>query len=242
MKKILIALAFTFCFVAGTVYAADLTVITENSPPLNYEENGKVTGLATELVQEIMRRTGQESSIDVMPWARGYALVQGQPNVALYSTTRTEARENLFKWVGPLATIKWVFFAKTGSGIKISSLADAKKVGSIATYANDAKEQMLKAEGFTNLDSAPDTVSNLKKLMAGRNDIWLVGENEGVLLAQQNGFAPSDLEQVFIVKEVQLSVAFSKSTPDATVNVWQKAFDEMIADGFVKKTTDKWAK
>ena len=65
-----------------------------------------------------------------MPWAQGYTMAQRQPNVALYSTTRTESRENLFKWVGPLATMKWVFFAKAGSGIKISSLDDAKKVGS----------------------------------------------------------------------------------------------------------------
>ncbi|OEU71116.1 MAG: hypothetical protein BA863_09845 [Desulfovibrio sp. S3730MH75] len=77
-----------------------------------------------------MRQTGQEFPIKVMPWAQGYTMAQRQPNVALYSTTRTESRENLFKWVGPLATMKWVFFAKAGSGIKISSLDDAKKVGS----------------------------------------------------------------------------------------------------------------
>ena len=241
IKKIIAFLFIPFLWF-GIVHAAELTVITENSPPLNYIKNGKITGVATELVQEIMRRTGKVYSIEIMPWARGYRLALKKPNIVLYSTVRTKSREKLFKWVGPIATLKWVFFAKSGSGLKISSLADAKKVGSIGTYIHDAREQALKAEGFTNLERAPNPLINLRKLMAGRINLWAVGESEGYLLAKQNGFSSSELEEVFVVRESNLFVVFSKSTSDTVVNVWQKAFDEMIDDGFVQKTRDKWAK
>ncbi|WP_320174487.1 ABC transporter substrate-binding protein [Maridesulfovibrio sp.] len=241
MKRILTLLVLTICFAAISAQAADVTVITEIAPPLSFEENGKLTGASTELVEEIMRRTGKVYPIEVQPWARGYHLAQTDPNVALFSTTRTEARENMFKWVGPLAVTQWVFWAKAGSGISISSLDDAKKVESIATYKDDAKEQLLKDKGFTNLDSSANLATNLKKLMAGRNALWIAGYKEGQLVAKENGFDPSKLEKVFVVKEVKLYVAFSKSTPDSIVNEWQKAFDSMEADGFVKKVNEKWA-
>ncbi len=109
MRKIFIAFLLISFFGFGVVHAAELTVITENSPPLNYKKNGKVTGVATELVQEIMRRTGKVYSIEIMPWARGYRLALKKPNIVLYSTVRTKSREKLFKWVGPIATLKWVF-------------------------------------------------------------------------------------------------------------------------------------
>ncbi|WP_291327502.1 ABC transporter substrate-binding protein [Desulfovibrio sp. UCD-KL4C] len=242
MRKLFIAFTLILFLGVSVVYAAELTIITENSPPLNYKKNGKIIGVSTELVQEIMRRTNKVYPIKVMPWARGYALALKKPNVVLYSTVRTRSRENLFKWVGPIATLKWVLFAKSGSGLKISNWDDAKKVGSIGTYIRDARELMLKARGFTNLKSAPDSLTNLKKLMADRIDLWVVGENEGYLLAKQNGFSPSDLEKVFVIREVNLYIAFSKSTSDTIVNVWRKAFGEMIDDGFVQKTWDKWAK
>ena len=54
-------------------------------------------------------------------------------NIVLFGTTYTKAREDKFKWVGPLATKRDILVAKKDSGIKISNLDDAKKVGRIGT-------------------------------------------------------------------------------------------------------------
>jgi len=205
-------------------------------------ETGEVTGSATEIVRAIMKKVGTEYPIKVMPWARGYKLAQEGPNVALFSTTRTEQREDMFKWVGPLAIKKWVFFARKGSGIVIESLEDAKKVGSIGTYKDDAKEQMLLKEGFTNLDSASSLNANVKKLMAGRNDLWIAGEMEALLIAKQEGIDPAELEPVFVVKEAKLYVAFSKDTPDEIVSAWQAAYDELAAEGEVERIWAEYMK
>jgi polar amino acid transport system substrate-binding protein len=58
-------------FMANTV-GAELTILTEELPPYNYTENGKLTGATTQVVQEIMRRLGIDDPIAVVPWARGY--------------------------------------------------------------------------------------------------------------------------------------------------------------------------
>jgi len=240
MFKVILAV-FSLFVLATNALALDLQIITEIAPPLNYTDNGteegKVIGTSTEIVQEIQKRIGDTTRIEVMPWARGYNIVQSKPNVMLYSTTRTEAREVLFKWVGPIAKNEWVFFAKKGSGIKIASLDDAKKVGSIGAYRDDVREQFLKEKGFTNLDTASDPLTLVKKLMAGRNDLLVSDILEGALTAKDAGFDPSELEPVFTIKKADLYCAFSKGTPDEVVAQWQKALDAMKADGTLKKIT-----
>jgi polar amino acid transport system substrate-binding protein len=144
--------------------------------------------------------------------------------------TRTEEREKMFKWVGPIASNKWVFFAKKGSGITLGSLEDAKKVEKIGTYKDDAAESFIKAEGFTNIDSVVNDDQNVPKLMAGRINLWIVGELQGIHKAKAKGVA-DQLEKVLDVKDTQLYIAFSKNTSDAEVAKWQAALDAMKADG-----------
>jgi len=230
-SKIFTVLTCLSIITASTIaLAADFKIMTEEYPPFNFQENGKLTGLATEVVQEIAKRINHPANIELLPWARSYGLIQQKDGLILYSMTRTEEREKMFKWAGPEASNKWVFFVKKGSGIKVSSLEDAKKVKKIGTYKDDAAEMFLKAEGFTNLDSVVDDSQNVPKLMAGRINIWIIGELQGIHKAKAKG-VNDQLEKVFDVKETELYIAFSKNSADSDVALWQKALDEMKADG-----------
>lgn len=223
---VLVMVSFTSTFVS----AADFKIMTEEYPPFNYTDNGKLTGVSSEIVLEIAKRIGHSTDVSVEPWARAYALIQKKDGLVLFSMTRTEKRENLFKWAGPIAPNKWVLFAKKGSGVSINSLDDAKKVGKIGTYKDDATEAFLKDNGFTNVDSVLKDDQNVPKLAAGRIDLWIVGELQGIYKAKKQNKADS-LEKVFDVKDTQLYIAFSKTTSDEEVAKWQKALDEMKADG-----------
>ncbi len=204
--------------------------MTEEYPPFNYTEDGKITGLSTDVMMELTKRVGHSSDFEVLPWARGYGLIQKKSGQILFSMTRTEAREELFKWVGPVASNKWVFFTKKGSGVTITSLDDAKKVKKIGTYKDDAAETFLKEEGFQNLDSVVNDELNVPKLMAGRINLWIVGELQGIYKAKAKGVS-DDLEKVMDIKDTQLYIAFSKDTADEDIAKWQKALDDMKADG-----------
>ncbi len=214
----------------NTVSAATYTIMTEEYPPYNYTEDGKITGLGTEVVEEIAKRVGHPTDIEMQTWARAYGLIQKKPGIILYVMTRTEAREDLFEWVGPVASNKWVFFAKKGSNLSISSLEDAKKVGKIGTYKDDAGESFLKEKGFTNLDSVLKDVQNIPKLVAGRIDLWINGEFQGIYKAKQQGVG-DQIEQIFEIKDAQLYIAFSKGSPQEDVAKWQAALDAMKTDG-----------
>ncbi len=223
---------FVLCMLVAVnnASAADFKIMTEDYPPFNYTDNGKLTGLSTDVMMELGKRINHPTDFELLPWARAYQLIQKKDGQILFSMTRTEAREKLFKWVGPLASNNWVFFAKKGSGITVSSLDDAKQVKKIGAYKDDAAELFLKNEGFTNLDSVLKDTQNVPKLMAGRIDLWIVGELQGIHKAKAQG-VHEDLEKVMDVKATQLYIAFSKNTSDEDIAKWQKALDDMKADG-----------
>ena len=240
VRKITTYLFLLLSILMHSAYAQDLTIITEDYPPLNFQKNGILTGSSVEIVREMLRRLKQPDNIVMLPWVRGYNLLTTQPNVALFSTMRTESRETLFQWVGPLCTSQNGFYAKKSSGIRIKSLEDAKKVGSIATYKEDAREQMLKSWGFTNLDSSKSAASNLKKLLSGRVDLWLYDSLGMPKVAEQVGVDAAELELVLPLNQASLYIAFSRGTPQKIVKKWQKTLDDMKMDKTFEMISKKW--
>jgi ABC-type amino acid transport substrate-binding protein len=227
-------------FFASTVFGANFSIMTEELPPFNYSEDGKVTGFSSEIVLEISERVGHPKDIQVMPWARAYKSILNDENKVLFSTTRTPQREELFKWVGPIYEPTIVFFAKKGSGLSIKSLDDAKTVKRVGTYLDDAEETLLKEAGFDNLASVGDDFLNPKKLLIGRIDLWIAGDLEGIYKAKKAGLDSSDIEIVYEIKTKEYYIAFSKDTPDEEIQKWQAALDAMRQDGTYEKILDKY--
>ncbi len=242
MKAICSILIFLACLLgfAANATAGTFSIMTEEYPPFNYTENGQLTGLSYDVMIELLKRVGHPNNIQVQSWSRSYKLIQAKDNRILFSMTRTKQREPLFKWVGPVATNKWVFFAKKGSSIKINSLDDARTAKRIGTYKDDAAELFLKESGFTNIDSVIDDAVNVKKLLAGRIDLWIVGHLQGLHKARAAVGDSTVLEKVFDVKDTQLYIAFSRSTPDAVIAKWQAALDGIKKDGTYDKILKKY--
>ena len=172
MKKFFLLMASVFIFSVQPLLSAELTILTENMPPLNYLKDGVLVGPSVEIVKEIQKRVGSHEQIKVFPWARAYKMALEKENVVLFGMTHTKDREDKFKWIGPLATKRDILVAKKDSGIVINSLEDAKKVKRIGTLRDDTRERLLKSHGFTNLESVSDEQKNAKKLAAGRIDLW----------------------------------------------------------------------
>ena len=208
-----------------------LKLYTEDSPPSSYKEKGQIKGLSTEIVQEILRRIGQPDTISLVPWARGYKLVQSDAGTALFSTTRLPQREALFSWVGPLYRQRWGFYRWKGSGIDVPDIEAAKKVDRIGTYHQDAKMQYLQALGFENLVPTNKNISNVTHLKKGNIDLWVSSDFNVPYLADQAGVSAYQLELAFAFHRVGNYIAFSKATSPHVIRLWQAVLDEMKADG-----------
>lgn len=242
MSKSVPAFLLVFFLLSGsTVCAGQLTILTEDSPPVNFiGPSGELEGLSVDIVRKIMERLGIKTQIRVLPWARAYKIVSGRPDTMLFSTTRTSQREHLFKWAGPLAKHEWVFIAGKKSGISIASLEDAKAVPLIGTYRKDARKQYLEANGFTNLHSVTQMSQLLKMLDMDRLDLVAISK---LGYGNQHRKTPIPWERFKIVhtfKQVELYMAFSRGTRDGIVRQWQQAFDALKEEGFIDAVNAKW--
>ncbi|MBW2545397.1 MAG: transporter substrate-binding domain-containing protein [Deltaproteobacteria bacterium] len=219
-------------------------VYTLEYPPVCFTKDGKATGIATEMVREALKRLDVSYDIRSLPWKRAYAYLSEEPDVMLFTVTRTEARENLFKWAGPIITSRLVFFARKDSTIEIKSLEDAKKVDRIGLVQGYSVEKHLRERGFTNIDTmGASEKTNPVKLMKGRIDLWATVDLVGIYNAKLQGINPEDMKIVYVViKDQHKYIAFSKQVPDEIVQKWQDVLDEMKQDGTFKKVLDKWVK
>ena len=239
LRQITLIAACCLLFVQSGL-TAELMILTENLPPLNYVENGKLVGPAVEMVKEIQKRVGSDEQIQVYPWARAYQTALENENVILFCMARTAMREDKFNWIGPVATKRDILAAKRNSGISISSLEDAKKIAYIGTLRDDAKEAYLKEQGFTNLVPTHDDQRNAKKLVLGRIDLWATKKPGLKTICNLAGVDYHEIEEVYSIRESTISIAVSRKTSEAVLNKWRSAFNEMLADGTILKIKKKW--
>jgi len=200
-------------------------------------ENKKLTGMGTEVVQEMGKRAKIKLDFEVMAWDKAYEKAQADKETCLYSTTRLPNRENAFKWVGPIAVNKWGLYALGGFKPVIKSLMDLRpyRVGGVE---RDSKTEYLKQEGITNISEEKDDKLNPPKLTlnrkeTGKIDLWVtsVGGAKRVAAAAK----VKDIKLVFVARQVDSYLACSPRTLPATLKSLADALDSMKKDGSYEK-------
>ena len=239
-------LFFLFFLLAPySVPAQELSIYTEELPPLNYleEKTGQAEGFSVSLVKELLARTGIKPAggkIMVYPWARSMKIVEKEPNTMLFSMTRTGQRQNLFKWVGPIAPrTVWLWKLKDRTDVSVSSLEDAKKyrIGGVYKFAIS---EHLQGQGFP-VDMANDIDQNWKKLLARRIDLGTATELEAAYYLKKMGLKPDILEKIIKIDDrYQFFIALSKGTADELVARLQTALDNMKSDGSYDRLKKIW--
>ena len=220
--------------------AADLKILTEEYAPLNFMENGKITGQVTEVVRELLKRTGTDNYIQMGTWQEVYKAVLTKPNVVLFSMAMTSERKDLLQWVGPVASLDTNLYARKGSGIKIGTLEEAKKVKKIATVTEYYAELVMKKEGFANLESCANEEIAVRKLLNGEVQLFPNSNMVMSALLKKVGATMDDVENVLTMSTDLLYISFSKGTSPDLIARWQEKLDEMKRDGTFRKIYAKW--
>ena len=246
MKLLKLFLVAVFCLFSASAWAVtvnDLTYLTEEYPPYNMVgADGTPTGFAVELLGGIFKKLGAsvtEKDIQMVPWARGYNDVQKKPNTCLFSTTRTEERENLFAWVGPIYTSTFDAMALKKRDFQVTSPEDLVSLRA-GVVRDDVGDALAQSFGIKNIERAPNNEPNIKKLNAGRIDIWIYGERAAKIQLAEAGFNPEDYEPVWTLSESSLCYAFHKDTDPALLEAMQKALDELKEDGTYQNLVNKY--
>jgi polar amino acid transport system substrate-binding protein len=233
MLTIKTAVAVLCALLAVSAAAApQLYLATEQSAPSSMLEHGRVVGISTDKVREIMARADISYTIDLLPWKRAYTAALTRSDACVFSTTRTPEREDLFKWVGPLDEAQWVLMARAGSPIHLRTLDDARPY-LIGTYHGDARDQFLRERGFKT-DPAPDDLLNPPKLLMGRVDLWAASLRHGSAFLENHGW-DKQLIPLFTFNRIQVYLACNPGVPAALLAKMSSALDAMSRDGTLRR-------
>ena len=226
-------------------HAQSFDIVTEEFPPFNYTKNGEITGLNTAVIKEIFERAGIDYTITSYPWSRAYGFVQKQPNSAIYTMSRKQSREDLFRWVGPIITSQsYLFRLANNKQVSFTNLEDAKQY-KVAVVRDDVRQQFLTEQGFTeadNLEILRKYDLGWEMLSRGRVDLWAMPGQVARHLLATKGLPYSVIEPVYTLSSVSSAlyhIGLHKYTDDAIVKKLQKELDGMRADGTLKKIEDQ---
>ncbi len=229
---------------AAVVNGTEINIVTEHFPPYQIVENGAIQGgLSVEVVQALLDEIGSEASIKAYPWPRAYNMALTYKNVLIFSMIRNDEREKLFKWVGAISKSRDYFFwsLKGTNEIKIKSIEDARNY-SIGVPRENFQHQFLMNNGFTKLSITNDFDTALKMLYAKRIQVVMGSE---ISIAYR--MKKLNLDYSKLIKQHQigsqwgeLSIAFSKKTPDELVNKFRLAFSKIQNNGIYNKILERW--
>lgn len=241
MSQKTLAVFFAAWLIGGGVAAqtATLRLTTENSPPFNMMEGDKVVGRATDLVREMAERAKVTISIDLLPWVRAYNMALKDANTCVFATTRTPEREALFKWIGPVGASEWVLYGNAERNIKLHSIEDARTL-TIGTYLGDARDEYFRSRGFR-VESAPDDLSNPRKLLLNRIDLWAASVVRGSLLVAQNDWT-GKVVPLLAFHKVDLYMACHADVPMPLVDRLNATLQAMVRDGSTRTIEKKYSR
>jgi polar amino acid transport system substrate-binding protein len=162
----------------------------------------------------------------------------------LFSTTRTEQREKLFKWVGPITTTNIGIIAPKSKHLKINKIEDLKKY-KIGAVLKDIGEQLLLSNGIPkanikSIGGKNPVVLNFQKMGKGRIDAFAYETNVAMYGAKSYQIDSNDFEVVYILKKGELYYAFNKNTDDTIIKKYQKALDTIKQNGTYNKILKKY--
>lgn len=186
-----------------------LKFVTEEYPPYNYlDEKGMIRGISTELLEELLERSVLNAEFQLLPWARAITEAEMRENTCVYSTTRTPAREEKFKWIGPLKNNQWGAFSLSTSSINSKSLEELNDLR-VGSFRESGIAKYVQDKGLSLILATTDS-DNVDRLSNDLVDVWVTSVAAAEFLAEQKGVT---LKQLFVFNELPLYLACNNEFP-----------------------------
>lgn len=231
MRLVYCVFLFITCVSLSTIADDNhISVVTEQAYPLQYSENNKVVGEATELVHAVLKASNVDYDISLLPWARAYQRALSEPNTLIYSIARTEQREQKFKWIGTVTTLDYFLVALDTLELEQPITLDSLKKLKIGVRRNSATHQYLEKQGFNNLYLVSNPGQNINMLNSKRIDLFPANYTHFKQSCLRLAVDCENLRPVFKLEGVSTSLyfAFSNATDDALVDRVRQAYLQVM--------------
>ena len=208
---------------------SDVKLITEDYPPLNYLDQGQLTGASVEILRLVYRQLALPApKVEVMPWARGYHLAQSDYPYLLFTMSRTAAREDLFQWAGHTHASQTFLVTFTGSGIDQydpTTVHDDR----IVAIKSDVTELALKELNYPadKIDLVDSNATLFHMLKNQRAPLYSVADSALLTLSKQADYNDYGVVILATTRKSRGYFAFSKAVNPMVVSAFQAALEQV---------------
>lgn len=249
MKYCLTLFCLGVLFKASVVYSANVRLVTEPFQPFQFiDQKGDLKGLSVEIIRELSFELSDQliEKIEVYPWARAYKLATEEPNVLIFTISKTESRLRNFSWLYSYNIDNSAYFwiRKDNAALHDIDWTKAKKLRT-SIPRDDTNLDLLLERGFSQKDNlfvTNDFHQAIKMLVLGRSDFVFAGNVSMTIQLKstkfnRNLFKKVPTEGAYAPK---LSFAFSKGTDSEMVKKYREAFLSLEERGIIQKNIEKY--
>ncbi|MDO6445247.1 transporter substrate-binding domain-containing protein [Colwellia sp. 1_MG-2023] len=206
-----------------------IKVVTEDSYPIQYIEQGIILGPATDLVKAVLEEAKLEYSIEMLPWARAYKIALTQPNTLIYSLARTDQREKQFQWIGSVLRLNFYLVGMESLTLPSPVTLESLKKLKIGVIRDSATEQYLISQGFKNLYSVSKPSQSINMLKLGRIDLFPTNYSSFQLSCLHLKVDCQQIKPFYHLEELSTSLYFalSNQTDNEVVNKITSAYQRI---------------
>lgn len=242
IKRIFLALCVSFLFSLANANDVDvlhrLTLLTENYGSYNYSLQGReyehkgehIGGSSADFIKKLLNHAEIPYKMKLRTWRVSYERALTRANYGVFSTGRTELREDLFEWVGPIARYNWVVMVKKDSPLTIEDLDDLRglKVGG---YKNDAVTEFVQSKGI-DVAALPNESPNPRLLHENLIDVWVTSDVNAWTVAEAAGY--TDIEVAYVMRTVDMYLAMNKETEPDWLAQLHDSYKDLVEAGELK--------
>jgi len=228
-------------YLPGTIAPGRILMFAEENPPQNFlDEDGNLTGSSVDMVKAMTNGTNLTGPIEYTNWTDAYNNLLMVPNTMVFSTVRTESRENLFQWIGPVCKKRYCFYVPSWSEFHIITLNDARTLHKVGTVTGWASEKELLDLDFENVVTFATPQEVFEKLMSEEITCAVLNDISMTSLAAEAAHSPKDYRQEAVLSEGQTYLAFSINTDPEYITRWKNAYNTLVSSGKFSEIWKVW--
>ncbi|QJB56145.1 transporter substrate-binding domain-containing protein [Pseudodesulfovibrio sp. zrk46] len=229
-----------------------MRIVTLHSPPIAFEQGGKITGFGVDLVREGLRRMGHTATVNIIPWKRAVHMTRfGDADAIFYMVENVERRKWFYFPDEHLVMETTVMLKRAGESFGFSrDRTDYPEVrlglGLGYYYGPELKEFLDNAE-FESIETAPAIETNFFKLLEKRIDVFLsdLALAQYFLKERASGHIVSIVRgpdgEPLVLDSVKSYLAFSKETMSREMaDAFADTLKEMKEDGTCERIINKY--
>jgi len=247
-KGLLLQIILSICLLLFTtpVYASEIIIVADEWPPYCGKPGSPYPGYGVEIAKQVFEAAEYTFKYLNMSWTRAIKETRSGKYNAIIGAYKDEAPDFVFP-EEEFGVSRYAFYAKRGSLWRYAGIESlqSKKIGLIKgySYGEDLNAYFEKnAQRVQYVSGSNPLYQNIKKLLAGRFDTLLAGENVMTYKIKEMGVVSEVINVGATDISANLYIAFSPTNKNSAkyAEVFSKGIRNLKQSGELDQILDRY--